>query len=39
VLFDSRLFHASDNPTFVPSYENYRINMTFLFGRHRPRDT
>jgi len=39
VLFDSRLFHASDNPTFGPSYENHRINMTFLFGRHKPRGT
>lgn len=39
VLFESRLFHASDEPTFSPTYENHRINMTFLFGRHRPRDT
>ncbi len=36
VLFDSRLFHASDNPIFATSYENHRINMTFLFGRHKP---
>ncbi len=36
VLFDSRLFHASDDPVFAPSYENHRINMTFLFGRHQP---
>ena len=34
VLFESRLFHASDEPIFAPSYENHRINMTFLFGRH-----
>ena len=36
VLFESRLFHASDDPVFDPSYENHRINMTFLFGRHKP---
>jgi tetratricopeptide (TPR) repeat protein len=36
VLFESRLFHASDHPSFAPSYENHRINMTFLFGRHNP---
>ena len=36
VLFESRLFHASDDPIFVPSYQNRRVNMTFLFGRHRP---
>ena len=35
VLFESRLFHASDHPVFAPSYENNRINMTFLFGRHQ----
>ncbi len=36
VLFESRLFHSSDHPIFAPSYENHRINMTFLFGRHTP---
>jgi len=36
VLFESRLFHASDQPVFAPSYENHRINVTFLFGRHKP---
>jgi tetratricopeptide (TPR) repeat protein len=36
VLFESRLFHSSDCPVFAPSYENNRINMTFLFGRHDP---
>jgi tetratricopeptide (TPR) repeat protein len=35
VLFESRLFHASDSPEFAPTYENHRINMTFLFGRHK----
>jgi tetratricopeptide (TPR) repeat protein len=35
VLFESRLFHASDHPIFAPSYENHRINMTLLFGRHK----
>ncbi len=34
VLFESRLFHSSDDPIFASSYENHRINMTFLFGRH-----
>jgi len=34
VLFESRLFHQSDQPNFELSYENHRINMTLLFGRH-----
>jgi hypothetical protein len=34
VLFDSRLFHYSDAPKFAQGYENYRINVTLLFGRH-----
>jgi hypothetical protein len=33
VLFDSRLFHRSDDPDFAPGYENHRINVTMLFGR------
>jgi hypothetical protein len=33
VLFESRLFHWSDRPEFIPSYENHRINITFLYGR------
>jgi tetratricopeptide (TPR) repeat protein len=36
VLFESRLFHSSDHPVFEPNYQNHRINMTFLFGRHKP---
>ena len=34
VLFQSRLFHRSDAPAFAPGYENHRINLTLLFGRH-----
>jgi hypothetical protein len=34
VLFESRLFHRSDAPQFARGYENHRINMTFLYGRH-----
>ena len=34
VLFESRLFHWSDAPQFAPRYENHRINLTFLYGRH-----
>jgi hypothetical protein len=34
VLFESRLFHYSDAPNFDKSYQNHRINLTMLFGRH-----
>jgi hypothetical protein len=34
VLFESRLFHRSDGPEFATGYENHRINLTLLFGRH-----
>ena len=34
VLFESRLFHHSDAPKFRGGYENHRINVTLLFGRH-----
>ena len=34
VLFESRLFHRSDAPKFATGYENHRINLTLLFGRH-----
>jgi len=34
VLFQSRLFHQSDAPQFAEGYENHRINLTLLFGRH-----
>ena len=32
VLFDSRLFHVTDELRFRPGYENRRVNVTFLFG-------
>jgi tetratricopeptide (TPR) repeat protein len=35
-LFESRLFHYSDQPIFREGYTNHRINMTFLFGRLGP---
>ena len=34
VLFNSNLFHETDNFEFKPGYENRRINVTMLFG-HR----
>jgi tetratricopeptide (TPR) repeat protein len=34
VLFESRLFHRSDSPEFATGYENHRVNLTLLFGRH-----
>jgi lipoprotein NlpI len=34
VMFQSRLLHRSDAPDFEIGYENHRINLTFLFGRH-----
>jgi len=34
VLFKSRLFHRSDVTQFANDYENHRINITMLFGRH-----
>ena len=37
VLFESRLFHQSDVPRFVKIYENHRINVTLLYGRHAPK--
>jgi tetratricopeptide (TPR) repeat protein len=33
-LFQSRLFHRSDAPLFAPGYDDRRINVTLLFGRH-----
>lgn len=36
VLFEARLFHFSDKPSFPPNYENHRINMTLLFGGQKP---
>lgn len=32
VLFDSRLFHATDSFDFAPEYLNWRINITLLYG-------
>jgi hypothetical protein len=32
VIFNSDLFHATDEIHFKPGYENRRINVTFLFG-------
>jgi hypothetical protein len=34
VLFKSRFFHRSDVTQFANGYENHRINITMLFGRH-----
>ena len=35
VVFDSDLFHRTDDLDFAPGYENRRINVTMLFGeRH-----
>ncbi|KAL3939717.1 MAG: hypothetical protein SGBAC_005609 [Bacillariaceae sp.] len=32
VLFDSALFHQTDEYSFKKGYENRRINLTFLYG-------
>ncbi len=37
VIFNSNLFHESDNYEFNEGYENRRINVTFLFGRRESR--
>ena len=37
VLFESRLFHRSDVPRFVETYETHRVSVTLLYGRHAPR--
>lgn len=34
VLFESRLFHRSDVPEFLKTYENHRVSVTLLYGRH-----
>lgn len=34
VLFQSGLFHWSDAPEFASGYDNHRINLTFIYGRH-----
>ena len=33
IIFNSNLFHASDNFNFKKSYESRRINITFLYGK------
>ena len=33
VIFNSNLFHETDNYEFKEGYENRRINVTILFGR------
>lgn len=35
VLFNSDLFHETDQLSFKPGYENRRINVTMLFGRRQ----
>ena len=32
VIFNSNLFHQTDNLDFKDGYENRRINVTMLFG-------
>jgi len=32
VIFDSDLFHATDQPVFREGYLNRRVNITFLYG-------
>ena len=33
VIFNSNLFHETDNIDFKDGYENRRINVTMLFGK------
>ena len=35
LIFNSDLFHESDNCVFRDDYESRRINVTFLYGRRR----
>ncbi len=35
VIFDSNLFHKTDEIAFADGYENRRINITMLFGRRQ----
>ena len=37
VLFNSSLFHETDNIKFKEGYENRRINVTILFGKRENR--
>lgn len=34
IIFDSRYFHKTDALDFSPEFENRRVNVTLLFGRH-----
>ena len=35
VIFDSNLFHKTDEIRFADGYENRRINITMLYGRRQ----
>ena len=35
VIFDSNLFHKTDEISFADGYENRRINITMLYGRRQ----
>ena len=35
VIFDSKLFHKTDEFRFKEGYENRRINLTFLYGTRK----
>lgn len=35
IVFDSDLFHRTDDLDFAPGYENRRINVTMLFGERQ----
>jgi len=35
VIFDSNLFHKTDDISFADGYENRRINITMLYGRRQ----
>jgi phage pi2 protein 07 len=39
VLFDSFLFHKTDNYHFKKGYENRRINLTILYGNREKQNT
>src|SRR6202040_676518 len=32
IIFNSDLFHATEAVHFRPGYENYRVNVTMLYG-------
>jgi hypothetical protein len=35
IVFNSRYFHKTDAVTFSPRFEDRRLNITLLFGRHQ----